>query len=574
MTEKATLANAPTVWDGVYQTPEAHEWRPVALAKVYDRIAALCPHDSIVLDVGGGIGTLAAILEERTNSVAMVAEHSQVACERVRSRGMDAHQVDLENGAALPQAAVVVATEVLEHLTPGARDKILRHAVAGGVGFFSVPNNRLGPEECPEHRIKFTAKTFLDYLRGHFGDACRVECIDSYLLGICGTPAVKQYRLSVCLPARDEAADIEKTLASFRGVADELIVGVDPRTVDATREIAALYADVVFDIADPLARDCEECPEDVPDEGVHFGQVRNECLDKCTGEWVFMTEAHEYLGEGQDILLHLDEVIPEHARVAFVFREGNKQQWAFPWLCENAPDLRYKRATHNVLDYPVNTYVVQLPQVRTIHERVHAKEEVRAEQRKIQNRLTLYRDWLKYGNENSLHYLGSEWREHDPDKAIGFMKEYLRQPPKNGAMRYHTRLLLAKQLMLRNESDDMADARATLLGATEDDWARTEHWVWLGDLAFDKGDFEEAARFFGYAATTIGAPPFTLWWIDLAHYGWIPAQRLAMTFGALNKAHDALFWAQRVVDLLPEDAEEARAEALANIQILEDAINE
>lgn len=168
-----------------------------------------------------------------------------------------------------------------------------------------------------------------------------------------------------------------------------------------------------------------------------------------------------------------------------------------------------------------------------------------------------------------LHYLGAEWREHDEQKAIERFEEFLALPSKNGPMRYHTRLLLAK---LYARANRRPDARQVLITAAQDDWNRIEHWIWLGDLSFDAKDFEEALQFYRYAATAINEPPFAIWWIDEASYSYLPAQRLAMTYGELGNREQALYWARRVRELLPQDAPvEALDEAAANIKLLEDA---
>jgi len=385
--------------------------------------------------------------------------------------------------------------------------------------------------------------------------------------------------LSVTMPCRDEGADLEATLASFRGVADEIVIGIDPRTVDNTREVAEKYADVIFDLKDP------EGPKDdeTPDGGVHFGWIRNQCMDRCTGQWIFMTEGHERLISGWETLLSLNN-LNQAIKVGFVLRTGHDQQWAFPWLCKNQKDIRYKRKTHNVLDYPDGSYVVQLPTIRTLHDRVHDRELSRAEQRKTQNRLTLLEDWRANRNENSLHYLGTEWREYDPVRARSYMEEYIRLPRKNGAMRYHTRLQLAKLYAQEAEEaakkgeqakvkEILAQARETLMGCSGDDWSRTEHWVWLGDLAFNEEKYEEALQFYLYAGTKVGEPPFTLWWVDLSCYSWMPCQRLAMCFGELGRLKDSLYWARKVLELLPDNAAAwAFEEAQANINLLEETI--
>ena len=56
-------------------------------------------------------------------------------------------------------------------------------------------------------------------------------------------------------------------------------------------------------------------------------------------------------------------------------------------------------------------------------------------------------------------------------------------------------------------------------------------------------------------------------------YSWIPAQRLAMVYGELGLLDKSLYWATRVLELLPDDAEpSAFEEAQANVTLLEEAI--
>jgi tetratricopeptide (TPR) repeat protein len=291
-------------------------------------------------------------------------------------------------------------------------------------------------------------------------------------------------------------------------------------------------------------------------------------MELCSGEWIFMTEAHERLVSGQETLLALDRAMPRGAKLGYVVRTGNGQAWAFPWLTRNEPTIRYKRKTHNIVDFPEGSLGVRMPSVRTLHERHHDREMARKKQRGVQNRKTLLEDWVVNENQASLHYLGAEWREHDEKKAIERFEEFLALPSKNGPMRYHTRLMLAKSYARAGRKED---SRKILLGAAGDDWSRIEHWMWLGDLARESGDHEEALQFYRYAATGINEPPFAVWWIDEATYTYLPAQRLAMTYAELGRNEDALFWARRVRELLPQNAPaEALDEVAANIKILEE----
>ncbi len=586
---KAVEANAAAAWNEIWKTPEGADWRPKALEAVYGRIAELVPPEVRVVDVGGGVGFLAERLRDEKRCGVSVWEHNAAAIAACRARGVSAREVDLETadmpavaGAVWSGAEVVVATEVLEHLSDAALDRFFDRAPRGARCFFSVPNDRLGPDEEEQHARKWTALEFKRFLRRHF-DHVRVEVLGpparlpaerfpsdrgqpSFLLGVCGFP--KAQTVSMCMPARDEEADVEKTLASFMGFCDELVVGIDPRSKDRTRELAEKYADVVFDLTELLGPPDEE----VPEGGFHFAHARNQCMARCTSDWIFMTEAHEPLWKGHEVLLHLDEV-PADADVVQVLRTGgrapNRQQWLFPWLCRNGKGFVYRRSTHNTLDYGGAAHVI-VPQIKTLHERVHARDVARQKQRSIQNRAKLTEDWLEHGNEWSLHYLGAEWREHDPEKAVEYLREYLRVGT-SGALRYHTRLVLAKELVRLGRTNEARDA---LHGAEREDWCRNEHWIFLGDLAYEDGNIEEAASLYEYALTKKG-PPLTAWWIDVAMFTWLPRQRLAMARSELGELPEALAHAEALLEIYAEmDApEEFVLEAERNAKTIKEAID-
>lgn len=560
----AREANSVERWDDIWADPAQAEWRETVLTPVYERIVFLVPNGSSVVDLGGGVGTLALALKDGRDCHVTVVDHSQQAIDQAITAGVAAELADLEQPLHIQaSASIVIATECIEHLSEDARTRIYDMAKDRGAGIFSVPNNRLGPEDEAQHTRKWTTKQFLDELRYHFND-CRVEVMDGFLLGVCGKLAKKTFLLSVCTPARDEAHDLERTLASFRGVADQLVVGIDYRSKDDSWEIAEQYADVVFTITDPKGPPGDEAPK------VHFGHIRNRCIERCDGDWIFMTEAHERLLTGQDELLQLD-ALPAGVRVGFVKRTGQGQQWGFPWLFRNDPKITFKRQTHNALDFPTSYLVVKLPQISTYHERHPENAAARAKQRKVQNRIALTEDWLRNGNENSLMYLGSEWSEYSPAKAIERLQQFLAVNRSNGAQRYHARLQCSKLLA---QSGQLTEARSVLIDATSDDWSRCDHWFYLGDIAAMQDRREEAIQFYLYAATRLGNPPFTQWWIDLNIYGYLTAQRLVECYAAVGDLGSALIWAGRVVDLMGDDTPaEALDEARRNITRIEEAIS-
>lgn len=590
--------NAPDLWDKHWKHEGDSSWRVEALAQVYNRIAQLArplPEDdqSVFVDIGGGRGILAErITKLDVRFRGFVIDHSAVALSAAADKGLWVQLQDLEAEHQLPEVDLCLCTEALEHLSERARGRLLEAMAEKPSAMISVPNNRLGPDEEPQHTVKFTAMSFKHALREHW-DHVRVEVLGPYLLGVCGQLARKDFKLSVTLPVRDEGRDLEPTLASFRGVADQLVVGIDPRTSDDTWRVAEEYADDVFFLTDPMGppaghalEDCPECgtpkcKQYMGDNGINFSWVRNQCIDRCIHPWIFMTEGHERLADGTDFLLNLTKVVPDKARVVFVMREGNGQRWSFPWIFRNHKDIRFKRPVHNVLDFPEGTYAVLAPQVRTLHERHAERGAERAVQRRAQNRRQLMDDWHTERNVNSLFYLGSEWREHDARRAIERLDQFL-EVSNNGVQKYQARLILAKEYMRQaQEAVDVfhasalkEKARLVLMGCAADDWCRTEHWVWLGDLSYMAGDYEKARMFYAYSSVTIGAAPNTMWWIDLCYYSYIPAQRLAMVNGDLGNPFEALAWAKRARELLPADAPaEAFQEADANIRILQEAID-
>lgn len=568
----AKVANDSDLWNRLWRAEGEDSWRRHALGQVYARIERLVPANARVVDLGGGPGLLGVRLRDRKGCQVTVWDHSEYAVAQAAEAGLGARLVDVTTLEEWDtDAEVVVATEFVEHVDEAVRDRIMVTAAKAGKAFFSVPNDRLGPDEEPQHTVKFTAMSFLSYLRGYFADV-RVEVLGPYLLAVCGFQ--KTYRLSFTMPVRDEAADIEATLASFRGIADEIVIGVDPRTTDATREIAAKYAEVVFELGELRGPPGEEVEAA---DGFHFAHARNQCINRCSGDWIFMSEGHERLVMGQDVLLALDRAFPPGTKVAYVLRSGyshdgaSLQQWAFPWLFANDTRIRFRRPTHNDLDFPQGLLCVRMPQVRTLHERAADRSAERAIQRKSQNRVSLLEDWVTRGSEQSLYYLATEWREFAPEKSIERLHQFLALPPKNGPARYQARLVLAKELARR---ENLPEARAVLLRAAEDDWSRVDHWVWLGDIAYLQDKPEEALQWYRYAATGINEPPFTMWWLDMALYTYIPAERLAMCYARLGRAEDALAWARKARSLLPDDAPTAVVDDHDdNIRQLEDAIH-
>lgn len=644
----STPPNSAENWDALWTAEGLTSWRGTAMAEVYDRLDYLIPPNVKVLDIGGGVGILAKHLQKRGRTVE-VWDISKAAVKMCRKQGIKAKVVDLlKEVPEIEAGTYVVATEVLEHLPEEVREKVIgKMGVTGKPFYISVPNDRLGPEEEPQHTIQYQARDLKQEIQSIIGSPTwvsnrtlkwtadgkeevrerpsfypsrvaaeeksddpisvlrhiRVEVLGprahphndpAFLLAVVGEQDTLQ-KVSLTLPVRDEGADLGRVLASFRGSVDEIVVGVDPRTKDNTWEVASRYADKVFYLVDPegpvegktytgsrmKAMAANPEVKRVPEGGCHFSWVRNQCMDNCSGEWIFMTEGHELLVEGFDTLRHL-HLLPEATKIVMVWRSDVNQRWAFPWLHRNLSTILYERSTHNSLSFPDSYMVVKLPEIRTLHDRVHAKSVARKEQRKIQNRVTLQDDWMTRGSEFSKYYLASEWREFDSENGTNNAEKHFREllalPSKNGSMRYQARLILAKLLGERRLKEEdtvvkgelLKEIREILFQCSSEDWSRTEHWLWLGDLATEAGQHEEAVQFYTYGAARIGNPPFSIWWMDNCFYTYLPCQRLAMAYGNLGNAAKSLYWAREaLVNIPPKGHDALIEEAQKNIEILE-----
>lgn len=586
----ASDANSQENWDAIWAAEGEDTWR--TYPRMYGRVLQLVPQGAAVLDIGCGVGKLLDRLKAEKDCVTCGTDISEVACAAARAKGHQAwplriapdtlHQLDLA------PIDCVVAVEFLEHLDDASIGALLARVAAHGKrAIFAVPNNCLGPDVEPQHKQQWTALQFKQLLEGHF-ETVRVECVDDgapRLIGVCGFPP-KPYKLAFTMPVKNEAADLERVLKSFRGACDVMVIGVDDKSTDETYEIAGRYADDVFFFT------WEN----------HFAKARNVCIERCRthlddeGDWIFMSEGHEHLEAGLDELLNLGQV-PSKIHVVNVIREDREHAWTFPWLFRNRPEIIFENAAHNALAWDdAHSQDSDIPAIRTWHAPSHENRVERAVQRKAMNRQALIKRLAEDPSDTrSCYYLANEWRRENNERAIEYYRRYLSMRGKNKPERYQARLSLAECLLkqvqgienvLKQEGERsserarqqrlMQEAYDVLIIASAEDWSRCEHWLYLGDLCFEQGDrLEQALRFFELAATSIDRRPLTFMWIQKSNYSWIPAMRLVTAYAAAGMLPEALRWCERVNELMPEwTSPEARNEVERHRQTIIEKIEE
>lgn len=622
-----TETNSQSVWDELWSAEGTDTWR--TYDGPFTRIAWLLQHatretqpltreqdqHARIVDLGCGVGVLLtkvhdAIVEQQPEATYAGVDLSPAAIDIMvneRKFNVSGRVADFEERPQLPEGDILMCTEVLEHLTMPSVEHILAHSQGFKKCFFMVPNACLGPEVEPQHQRAWSAKEFRDLLRRYHPTA-RVEVFYNqeiartkghrgYLLGICGYE--KPATMSFTMPVKNEGLDVERVLASFRGVADEIVIGIDDKTTDNTEEIVRRYADDVFFFT----------WED------NFSKARNACIDRCTCDWIFMSEGHEHLHIGHQWLLQLDEV-PPFIEVLEVKREAFNNSWYFPWLFRRILDdegkarIRFTRAVHNTVTGYDDKNAAKANQVSTWHERSDENAIERREQRKGMNKQELLKGLREDPRTNvrNMYYLGVEYKDvfcrtckghgkvHDPENSNGEPafkpcadcvmytpdNEPISMGVKPFAVRQHIYWLenfirCARPLPLRYQArlslgrtyqrlKMYGDAKRVLAQAIIDDATRIEHWVMLGEICEERGQTDLAMRFFEYAAQGIGRPPMSYTFLDKAMYTYLPAQKLVNTYAKLGLWDEALHWVQRLPSLMPPHAKQEHLDQLAEFE--------
>ena len=141
-------------------------------------------------------------------------------------------------------------------------------------------------------------------------------------------------KLTVCMIARDEEANLPRALESVRGLADEIVV-VDTGSTDGTREVASSFGARV--IEHPWNDD--------------FAEAKNVALENAGGDYILFLDADEYVSpESRDEIL---AAITGDADAYFVRIESDVKSAAgrifvnlLQRLFRNDSRIRYEGAVH------------------------------------------------------------------------------------------------------------------------------------------------------------------------------------------------------------------------------------
>lgn len=224
---------------------------------------------------------------------------------------------DQDSISLLGKHDVIICAEVLEHVWD-YRDLLLRlrqQLVPGGTLLLTTPTGRWewsGHENWKlgrEHLHHFEKQDLRDIFAGHdaqfmFAPAgaeetgsgrgswiTAVQFNDAHDIGTVDyarkfAQIAPRQTISLCMIVKDAQDTIRKAIASALPYADEVIVAVDPRTKDHTRErieeLRAEWPQTPFTVIEGL-----------PATEAGFGAARNRTIDLACGDWILWMDADE-----------------------------------------------------------------------------------------------------------------------------------------------------------------------------------------------------------------------------------------------------------------------------------------
>jgi glycosyltransferase involved in cell wall biosynthesis len=234
--------------------------------------------------------------------------------------------------------------------------------------------------------------------------------------------------ISLCMIVKDEAATLDRCLASVAEVVDEIIV-VDTGSVDATQAIAARHNARVYTI---------DWPQD-------FSVARNISLSYATGDWVLVLDGDEVLDKaaGQQLKqLAQSASIPGLAAANVVAVNLLRQEVGAPQspytlitrFFRRLPTIAFNRPYHETVDDSIANLQHQQPQWQVMdldHVAIYHTgytPELVLQRNKFDRAKTLMEGYLEQQPQDScvLNKLAALYLEqNDPDHALTLLNQAL-----------------------------------------------------------------------------------------------------------------------------------------------------
>jgi hypothetical protein len=345
-------------------------------------------------------------------------------------------------------------------------------------------------------------------------DAAGYEALRERLLDV-GRRGRRRPTLTLCMTVCNEAATLAHAIASVAPRCDEVVIGVDARSRDATAQIAREAATRTFAYE-------ESSPPDFP-------RMRNRAMALVETDWAIVLDGHEWI-DGADRIAGALETAAWSIEIETLFEPDERRipSLAFPFPRIHRRHVRFTGApAHEEVTSPAGRRDTRLD-IKVWHERKPGDAARARQQEKSGGELAcLAAAWQERGDRRALFYLANGLREAGRmDEAIARYEEYLRAPNFEDEG-WQARLYLARCHAAKRDwpraSAAFGDA---ILAAPE----RAEAVVGLGHVLREMAQPRAAAAWFRMA-TALPRPERCRMFVEVPTYEWGAWHGLALALG-------------------------------------------
>lgn len=331
-----------------------------------------------VLDVACGTGTLADYYRGPYYGL----DISDVAIEKAKSvRRNDAvFAVSDFTKEKLGQSNFydsVYLGEFLEHIEDDTFvfENILDVLKPDGLIVVSVPNGDRVPDEshCRIFTVAQIRKEYSKYGKITFHNWSGFQKRIIFTI----EPAKKnQNELSLVMIVKDEEKGIEKAIISCLNLVDRVVISVDSKSQDRTKEIAAMYAD--------------ELKEHVWQDD--FSKARNFAQENVKTNWILFIDGHEYVENYGDIRQKMTHAVDG---IFVTVRMESGMTFLFPRVYRS--HIKFKNAVHNINECRTRR---SAPTFVIVHDRVHGQSKQSTQRREEQRKQMMPKELKKELKKN------------------------------------------------------------------------------------------------------------------------------------------------------------------------------
>lgn len=368
------------------------------------------------------------------------------------------------------------------------------------------------------------------------------------------------HSIAACLILKNEGKTIRKVLDSLQWC-DQIICGIDSQSLDETEQICTTYPGVeVYKF----------------DWKKSFAAARNEGFQRARSAWIIQPDGHEVLSSCAGWRGWHPVERAEWDRLAAHLCRGNYEVAAIqlwnavdpntlvPSVIFYAPRIyrshcRMSGAAHNFIERQESRATVSHVEWRLTHERDHALEQARHEQRKSENLPNLEKDIAENpANARPYFYMAQTLNEcGEIDKAIDYYQQH-RAVCTFDSETYQGAIMEAGLRLRRGDEKGAIKVLSTCTGL---EIYRNDHMVMLGEIYLnqfnrkpDQNKLQLAQMYLESAAlfcadTLDDLPrrvPVTAHFVNGNFLTWFPYHLLAQVYDLAGDYKKALPCAERV----------------------------